>query len=170
MLERDLQKEINRLNGALEILGLLRERLELQLGEVADETGQEALDETLSYVVAMHSEYQRRQQTLQPHHKTYLFYLTDEGVLSIPHDFYITLVEGKAVACEYFSKQFRLADWYVRVEKEVPTQVVNESYSWLVFDQHGRLDLHAAHAIEDSPLPTETEREQIKKLLFDPEV
>jgi hypothetical protein len=170
MLERDLQKEINRINGALEILGLLRERLELQLDKVADETGQEALDETLSYIVALRSEYQRRQQALHPHHKTCLFYLTDEGVLPILHDCYIPLVEGKAIACEFFSKKFRLADWYVRIEKEVPTQVVNESYSWLVFDQHGRLDLHAAHAIDESPLPTEEEREQIKKQLFDPDL
>lgn len=166
MLESDVQKEIDRLNGALEILGLLRERLELQLDEVVDETGQEALDEALSYIVALRSEYQRRQQELHPHHKTCLFYLTDEGVLPIPHDCYIPLVEGKAVACEFFSKKFRLADWYVRVEKGVPKQVVNESYSWLVFDQHGKLDLHAAHAIEESSLPTEAERGQIKKQLF----
>jgi len=166
MLERDLQKEINQINGALEMLGLLRQRLELQLDEVADETGQEALDETLSYIVSLRSEYQRRQQDLQPHHKTCLFYLTDESVLPIPHDCYIPLVEGKAVACEFFNKTIRLADWYVCVENDVPKQVVNESYSWLVFDQHGKLDLHAAHAIEKSPLPTESEREQIKKQLF----
>jgi len=167
MLERDLQKEINRINGSLEILGLLRERLELQLDEVADETGQEALDETFSYIVALWSEYQRRQLELQPHHKTYLFYLTGEGVLPIPHDCYIPLVEGKDVACDFFSKTIRLADWYARIENDVPKQVVNESYNWLVFDQHGMLDLHAAHAIEESPLPTEAERDQIKKQLFD---
>jgi hypothetical protein len=167
MLERDLQTEINRLNGALEILGLLRQRLELQRDEVADETGQEALDETLSYVVALRSEYLRRQQELHPHHKTCLFYLTDEAVLPVPHDCFISLVEGKEVACEFFNQKFRLADWYVRVENEVPKQVVNETYSWLVFDQHGRLDLQAAHAIEASPLPTETERERIKQQLFD---
>ena len=166
MLERDLQKEINRLNGALEILGLLRQRLELQLDEMGDESGQEAVDEMLTQVVAIRSEYLRRQQALHPHHKTYLFYLTDEGVLPILHDCYVPLVEGRAVACEFFSQTFRLADWYVRVEKEVPKQVVNETYSWLVFDQHGRLDLQAAHAIEASPLPTEAEREQIEKQLF----
>ena len=167
MLESDVQKEINRINGALEMLGLLRQRLELQRDEVADETGQEALDETLSYVVALRSEYLRRQQELHPHHKTCLFFLTDEAVLPVLHDCYVQLVEGKSVACEFFNQTFRLADWYVRVEKEVPKQVVNETYSWLVFDQHGRLDLQAAHAIEASPLPTEAEREQIKKRLFD---
>ena len=148
-------------------MGLLRERLELQLDEVADETGQEALDETLSYVVALRSEYLRRQQELHPHHKTCLFYLTDEAVLPVLHDCYVQLVEGKSVACEFFNQTLRLADWYVRVENEVPKQVVNETYSWLVFDQHGRLDLQAAHAIEESPLPTEVEREYIKKRLFD---
>ena len=71
------------------------------------------------------------------------------------------------MASEFFDRTFRLADRYVRVEKEVPKQVVNETYSWLVFDQHGRLDLQAAHAIEESPLPTETERERIKQQLFD---
>ncbi len=169
MLENDLQKEINRLNGALEILGLLRERLELQRDEVANQSAQETIDETLSHVVALRSEYMRRQQELNPHHKTYLFYLTDEGVLPILHDCYIPLVEGKAVACEFFSQKFRLADWYVRVENEVPEQVVNETYSWLVFDQHGRLDLQAAHAIDTPALATRTEREQIKKQLFDPD-
>jgi hypothetical protein len=167
MLERDLQKEINRLNGALEMLGLLHQKLELQLDEVADETGQEALDETLSYVVALRSEYLRRQQALHPHHKTCLFYLTGEDVLPVHHDCYVPLVEGKSVACEFFKQTFRLADWYVRVEKGVPKQVVNETYSWLVFDQHGRLDLQAAHAIEASPLPNETERERIRQQLFD---
>jgi len=166
MLERDLQKEINQINGALEMLGLLRQQLELQLDVIADETGQEALDKTLNYVISLRSEYLRRQKKLYPHHKTYLFYLTDEGVLPIPHDCYVPLVEGKSVACEFFNQTFRLADWYVRVEKEVPQLVVNETYSWLVFDQHGRLDLQAAHIIEESPLPTETERERIKQQLF----
>ena len=167
MLEGDLQKEINRLSGALEILGLLRERLELQRDEIAGQSGQETVDEMLAQVAALWSEYLHRQQELHPHHKTYLFYLTDEAVLPVLHDCYVPLVEGKSVACEFFSQSLRLADWYVRVEKEVPKQVVNETYSWLVFDQHGRLDLHAAHDIEESPLPTEVEREYIKKRLFD---
>lgn len=166
MLEQDLQKQINRLGGALEILALLRERIELQLGEVAHESGREALDETLSYVVAIQSEYQHRQRDLHPHHKTFLFYLTDEGVLPLSHDCYIPLIEGKPGACEFFNRRLRLADWYVRIKNDTPEKVVNESYSWLVFDKHGRLDLHAAHAIEESPLPTEADREQIKQQLF----
>ncbi len=170
MLERDLQKEINRLNGALDILGLLREQLELQRDEVAGQSGQEAVDEMLAQIAALWTEYLRRQQELHPHHKTYLFYLTDEDVLPILHDCYVPLVEGKAVACEFFNQTFRLADWYMRVEKEVPKQVVNETYSWLVFDQHGKLDLHAAHTIDASPLPTEAERQKIKKQLFDPDL
>jgi len=167
MSESDLQNQVNRINGVLEILELLRERLELQLDEVADETGQEALNETLSYIVSLRSEYRRRKQELNPYHKTCLFYLTDEGVVPVPQDHFISLVEGEA-GSGFFNKSFRLADWYVRFENGVPKQVVNESYSWLVVDQHGKLNLHAAHAIEESSLPTEAEREQISSQLFDP--
>lgn len=167
MLKRDLYKEINQINGALEILALLRQQLELQLDEVADETGQEALDETLAYIVALRSEFQRRKQQLHPQHNTFLFYLSDEGVLPVQHDCFISLIEGKPAACGFFNKTLRLADWYVRIENDEPKQVVNETYSWLVFDQHGKLDLHAAHAIDKSSLPTDAEREQIIKQLSD---
>jgi len=57
MSERDLQQEINRINGALEVLGLLRERLRLQHDDLGAESGQEAMDEMLTKVAAMHLEY-----------------------------------------------------------------------------------------------------------------
>jgi len=41
-LERDLRQEPNRFNGALEMLGLLRERLHLQRDELGGESGREA--------------------------------------------------------------------------------------------------------------------------------
>jgi hypothetical protein len=166
MLEHDVQQQINRLNGALEILGLLRERVELQLAEAADESAKEALNETLGYIGAIYSEYRRRQRELHPHHKTFLFYLTDAGVLPVGHDSYIQLVEGKSVDGEFSGQRIRLADWYVRLEGDIPEQAVNETYSWVVFNQQGRMELHAAQAVEASPLPTEQERAQIEKLLF----
>ena len=49
-LERDLRQEPNRINGALEMLGLLRERLHLQRHELGDESGREAMDEMLTHV------------------------------------------------------------------------------------------------------------------------
>jgi hypothetical protein len=165
MLERDLQKEINRINGALEMLGLLHERLQLQRDELAGQSGQEAVDEMLTHVDALRSEYLHRQQALHPQHKTCLFLLTEEGVQPVPHDKYISLIEGKSVAAEFFGQKLRLADWYVRMEEGTPKQVVNENYSWLVFDQQGRLALQAAQDIEISALPTEAEREQINKRL-----
>jgi len=170
MLERELQKECDRINGAQEMLGLLRERLQMQRDELGPESAQEAMDEMLTQVLAMQSEYQRRLQAIHPHHKSYLFFLSEAEVIPIRHDCYIPLVEGKAVADEFAGQTLRLADWYVRVDNEVPQKVVNETYSWLVFDEFGRLDLHAAQAIETSPLPSADERIQIETRQFESEL
>ena len=166
MLKPDFRNELHRINGALEVLGLLREKLILQKDEIGAESAQEAVDEMLTQVDAMHLEYQRRRHELHPHHKSYLFYLIDDEVMPIVHDYYVLLVKGEATASEFARQTLRLADLYVRMEDEVPKQVVNENYSWQVFDELGRLDLHAAHAIEASPLPTEEERKQIQNRLF----
>ena len=166
MTIHNLANEVNRINGALEILGLLRERLSLQLDEMGAESGREAVDEMLTQVDALQLEYQRRSKNLHPHHKSYQFILTDEGVSAILHENYIDLVSGKAISTEFAGQTFRLADWYVQTKDDEPQQLVNETYSWLTFDDSGRVDLHAAKKIEASPLPTEEEHEQIKKLLF----
>ncbi len=169
MLEQDLRNELFRINGGLEVLGLLREKLILQKAEIGAESAEEAVDEMLTQVDAMHSEYQRRRHELHPHHKSYLFYLIDDEVIPIVHDCYVLLVKGVATASEFTGKTLRLADLYVRMDDEIPKQVVNESYSWLVFDEFGRLDLHAAHTIETSPLPAEEERKQIQNRLLKPD-
>ena len=166
MLEQDLRNELNRINGGLEVLGLLHETLILQKDEIGAESAQEAVDEMLTQVDAMHSEYQRRRHELHPHYKSYQFYLIDDEVMPIVHDCYALLVKGEAIASKFAGQALRLADLYVRMDDEVPKQVVNETYSWLVFDAFGRLDLHAAHAIEASPLPTEEERKQMQNRLF----
>lgn len=163
---RNLANEANHINGALEILGLLRERLTLQLDEMGAESGREAVDEMLTQVDALQLEYQRRSKNLHPHHKSYQFFLTDEGVSPILHESYIDLVRGKAITTEFAGQTHRLADWYVKMKDDVPQQLVNETYSWLTFDDSGRVDLHAAKAIKASPLPTEVEHKKIKKLLF----
>jgi hypothetical protein len=168
MLEQDLRNELNRINGALEVLGLLHEKLILQNNEIGAESAQEAMDEMLTQVDAMHLEYQRRRHELHPHHKSYQFYLVNGEVMPIVHDCYGLLVKGEAVASEFARQTLRLADWYVRMDDEVPKQVVNETYSWQVFDEFGRLDLHAARAIEASPLPTKEERKQMQNQLFKP--
>jgi|GEM_PF-4263189 len=58
MLEQDLRNELNRINGALEVLGLLREKLIIQKDEIGAESAQEAEDEILTQVDAMYLEYQ----------------------------------------------------------------------------------------------------------------
>lgn len=69
--------------------------------------------------------------------------------------------EGKAAAPEFAGRRGRLADWYMRMEGAAAGEAVNETYSWLVFDAKGRLDLPAAHAIEADALPSERERIQV---------
>jgi len=170
MSERDLRQEINRINGALEVLGLLRERLAWQRDELGAESGQEAVDEMLTQVDALQSEYRRRRTDLHPRHKSYQFFLTDASVLPILHDCYVDLVRGQAISSEFAGQTLRLADWYVRLEDDRPQQLVNETYSWLVLDEFGRADLHAARAIEASPLPSQAQRDEMNRRLFAPAI
>lgn len=166
MPESDLKNEINRINGALGALGLMRELLLLQRDELGAESGREAVDEMLTRVDALQIEYQRRRMSLHPHHRSYQFYLTDAGVVPVFHEAYVALTRGEAVAASYAGRTLRIADWYVRMEEDVPKQVVNETYAWVVIDATGRADLHAGQAIDSSPLPRTAERQEIEKLLF----
>jgi hypothetical protein len=78
MSERDLQQKINRINGALEVLGLLRERLALQRDELGGASGREAVDEMLTRVDALQVEYQHRRAHIHPDYKSYQFF-SDPG-------------------------------------------------------------------------------------------
>jgi len=168
MQEHRLQTEINRINGALEVLGLLRERLQWQRNEIGAESAQEAVDEMLTQIDALQVEYHRRRTELHPHHESFQFFLTETEVYPVRHDCYVDLVRGEAISSEFAGQTLRLADWYVRLQDDVPQQVVNETYTWLVLDEFGRADLHAAKEIEASPLPNEKEREAINTRLFSP--
>jgi len=170
MSEQAQKAEINRINGALEVFGLLRERLQLQRDEIGAESAQEAVDETLTHVDAMILEYERRRAETLPHHRSYQFILTEDDIYPIAHDCYVDLVRGKAISTEFAGQTVRLADWYVRMEGSAPKQTVNETYHWLVLDEFGRADLHAAKAIDASPIPTAKEREEIIRRLCSPEL
>lgn len=166
MQETDAGKELGRLDGALEALGLVRERLQVQRSELGPETALEAVDEMLTLVDALLTEFQHRRQHLLPHHRSFQFLLSDAGVIPLAHDTFVALMRGEAAAAAFAGQTLRLADWYVRMEGEVPAQVVNESYTWLPVDAGGRADLHAARRIAESPLPSEAEREAIRRRLF----
>ena len=99
-------------------------------------------------------------------HASRQFFLTARGVLPVRHERYVELVAGRAAAPELAGQTLRLADWYVRMHDGAPQEVVNETYSWLVIDEARRADLHAAGAVEGSPLPSATEREEIRRLVF----
>jgi hypothetical protein len=162
-----MQKELDRLAGALDVLDLLREQLELQRDEIAGESGLEVLDETLSQVASLLTEYRRRRKELQPHHKPYLFILIEsQEVKPLAHQRFAALAHGELTAPELAGRAVRLADWFVRMDGLTTAEVVNETYQWLVFNDKGCMDLHAAHAIKDTALPSEAERIQMRSLVF----
>jgi len=166
MSDADLRTEINRIYGALDMLSLLRERLLMQRDELGAESAQEAVDEMLTGVDALYIEYQRRKTALSPQHRSFQFVLTDTEVYPLEHEFYVELVRGRSIFIEFAGQTLRLADWYLRMRDDSPKEVVNETYNWLVLDEAGRADLHAARAIDTSPLPSAKERDEIFRCLY----
>ena len=162
----NLSSEISRLNGALEVLNLLREKLMPQRDESNTEAGREVIDEMLTEIESMLLEYRKRLDNLHPHHQSYQFIITTKAVVPLRHNDYVDLVSGKKPMPEFSGQTVRLADWYLRLQNTVPQQLVNETYSWLVFDKTGYAQHHAANANEQSALPAEKEREQINQQLF----
>ena len=72
---------------------------------------------------------------------SYIFVLDGEhGVHPVPHALYVALVRGQAVAETLAGQTLRLADWYVRMKSGAPDTVVNETYTQIRFDLHGRVD------------------------------
>lgn len=167
MTEENPIIELNRINGALEVLGLIREMLLMQQDELGAETAQESVEEIQTRIDALLLEYERRRKALHPQHKSYQFILTEAEVFPLAHDCYVELVRGEAISKEFSGQTLRLADWYVRMDNDSPKKVVNENYSWLVIDEFGRADLHAAKAIETTPLPSHDKRDEIKRCLFE---
>lgn len=168
--DADLRIEINRIYGALDMLSLLRERLQIQRDEIGAESAQEAVDEMLTEVDALYLEYQRRRTALSPQHRSFQFVLSDTEVYPLEHKFYVELVRGRSTFTEFAGQTLRLADWYLRMQDDRPQEVVNETYSWLVLDEAGRADLHAARTIDTSPLPSAKARDEISRCLYSPDL
>jgi hypothetical protein len=57
-------EESEKIAGALEVLGALREDFERWLGEAQDGSKRESLENVLNHIVAMEIEYQRRRQAV----------------------------------------------------------------------------------------------------------
>lgn len=66
MSNQEKQDELHHLQGALEALGLMRERLLSQRDEMGPENGLEAVDEMLTQVDALQMEFQHRLEKLDP--------------------------------------------------------------------------------------------------------
>lgn len=159
-----MKRELDRCAGALDVLALLRETLELESLEAGDESARDAFDTALSHVAALDVEYRRRRDAHHPDHESRLFLIMDGDIRPLTAERYVALVTGKATAPELAGRRVRLADWYVR-RQMAPGEVVNETYGWLVFNEQGRVDWHAAHAIEDDAAPGDAERARLQALL-----
>ncbi len=100
-------------------------------------------------------------------HESRLFLLNQDDVQPLPHGRYVALARGEAAATEFAGHRFILVDWYLRLACGQPKAVINETYSWLVFDAQGLLDLHAAHSIDTEAAPTQTQWALVQTLVFD---
>ena len=164
--------ERSRLEGALELLDLLREDLILRRDQARDEAGREAYDEVLTQTDALIVEYRRRRAALppvSPHHASYAFLLGGPGdVHPLPHHVYVALVRGEAAVPELAGRTLRLAEWYVRLRADAPDAVVNETYVPLAIDREGRADWAATPGAghEDAAWPSAAERARMEALLF----
>jgi hypothetical protein len=164
--------ERSRLEGALELLDLLREDLILRRDQARDESGREAYDELITQVDALVVEYCRRRDALPPllpHHASYAFLLDGQGdVHPLPHRVYLALVRGDAALPEFAGQTLRLAEWYVRLRADAPDAVVNETYVPLAIDREGRADWSATPEAgqEDAAWPSAGERARMRVLLF----
>ena len=109
-------------------------------------------------------------------HASYVFLLDESsGVHAVPHALYVALARGEATLEAMAGQTLRLADWFVRLKGGAPDVVVNETYSLVHFDAHGRVDpAHAptaaqtqAAAAENAAWPSAAELNRMQDLLFD---
>src|SRR5512139_246474 len=181
LLRHPIASERFRLEGALEVLDVLRTDLILRRDQVRDESAREAFDEMLTQVDAVLVEYRRREAALPPvtaHHASYAFLLDEYGAVHpLPHGVYVALVRGEAATPQFAGKTLRLAEWYVRLQAGEPESLVNETYALLAIDRDGRADWSATPSIrphhpgtdaapEAAALPSTAERARMQALLF----
>lgn len=76
-------------------------------------------------------------------HQSYIFFLSEDGqILFMPTSTYAALVRGETTLHEYAGRQIRVADLYVALQENTPTDIQNETYSFVSFDESGRADPH----------------------------
>jgi hypothetical protein len=100
-------------------------------------------------------------------HETRLFLLGEgSSVRPLAHDRFVALARNETAVPEFAGRRFILVDWYLRIVGGQPEAVVNETCNWLVFDAQGRLDLHAALAIQEAAAPCEAQWAQVRAIVF----
>jgi hypothetical protein len=172
--EQPDKAEGERLAGALDLLGNVRAELMLRRDEVNNDSARETLDETLSLLASLDTEYRRRYERAspaRPEHASFVFLLDADGSIHpLPHGLYVAMAKGEATAPEFAGRRMRVADWYVRLSDAKPVSVVNETYAPIAFDSNGRptqvIQPSAERAGRNAWLPTRAERAQMRARLF----
>lgn len=102
-------------------------------------------------------------------HETRIF-LADcaDTVCEMDQHRYAALARGAARAPEFAGRRFVLVDWYLRLVGGRPEVGVSETCSWIVFDECGAVDLHAALAIDADAALTEAQWARVRELVFGP--
>ncbi|MDZ7653308.1 MAG: hypothetical protein U5L03_12560 [Burkholderiaceae bacterium] len=102
-------------------------------------------------------------------HETRLFLVDGAGgVHALDQHRYAALARGETHAPELAGQRFVLVDWYLRLVGGRPEAAVSETCSWIVFDERGAVDLHAALVIDAEAAPTEAQWARIRELAFGP--
>lgn len=73
-------------------------------------------------------------------HRTLIFFVLDGAVTFVPQPQYARLLRGEWRLPEHAERTVRVADWYVAAGSTGEPKPVNETYSILQFDAHGRVD------------------------------
>lgn len=73
-------------------------------------------------------------------YKSVIFFLSESGTPElIPHDKYVHLARGDESSLRYSGQQVRVADWFVKMDGNLPVEIENETYSFLNFDKTGHV-------------------------------
>ena len=73
-------------------------------------------------------------------YRTHIFVVTDDGQIEpLPQPQYAKLLRGDIQLPRYANRAVRIADWFVEIKDDRPVGLINETYSLVHLDEHGRV-------------------------------
>jgi hypothetical protein len=80
---------------------------------------------------------------MSPGHQSFVLFMLDDGQIKyIAPVAYVALVRGEVSMPEYAGQRMRVADLYVALHEGSASEIDNETYSYLYFDERGHADPH----------------------------